>query len=112
MSMIRMIFWFAMALVMAAFSLRNWTPVTLNLWGDLVMDTWLPLPVLLAFLLGLLPYFILHRATRWTLRRKLDIAQRQIAELRAILSPVPTDDTPAGTIPPSAAPIAVPPGVS
>ena len=77
------------------------------------MDTVLPLPVAFAFILGLLPYFILHRATRWALRRKLHQAERQITEFKALVTPAESETSSTlGTIPPSAAPIAVPPGVS
>jgi putative membrane protein len=30
------------------------------------------------------PTYLLHRATRWSLRRRLDSAERSLAELRAI----------------------------
>jgi putative membrane protein len=112
MRILRFIFWFALTLAVAAFSARNWSPVTLALWGDLVMDTVLPVPILLAFLLGLLPYLILHRATRWALRRKLHQTERQLTEMRALAPSAEADIASSGTIPPSAAPIAVPPGVS
>ncbi|MFM7028824.1 MAG: LapA family protein [Chakrabartia sp.] len=112
MQFLRSIFWGALAIVLAGFCARNWTPVTVNLWSDLVMDTRLALPVLVAFLLGLLPYFVLHRTTRWALQRKLHQSERQLAELRALITPEKQETSSSGAIPPSAAPIAVPPGVS
>lgn len=112
MQFLRTIFWVVIAVLLAVFSFSNWTPVTITLWSGLLLETFLPLPIFAAFLLGLVPYFILHRTTRWALQRKLNQAERQLAETRALMSPSVTEPEPTGTIPPSAAPIAVPPGVS
>ncbi len=83
MRFLKTLFWIMMAAAIGLFSVRNWTPVTINLWGGLVMDTVLPFVAVVAFLIGLLPTLILHRATRWSLKRKLDSAERSISELRA-----------------------------
>ena len=113
MGFLKTLFWVLIAVAIALFSAQNWTPVTVNLWGTLVMDTVLPVVIIASFLLGVVPMLLLHRATRWNLGRKLQSAERSISELTsssaaaAVPSPAPT-----GTIPPAAAPIAVPPGVS
>jgi lipopolysaccharide assembly protein A len=109
MQFLRTLFWVMIAAAIAIFSYMNWTPITINLWNGLVLDTRLPVPVIAAFLLGLLPMMILHRATRWSLNRKLTNVQRNLTELRAPPLAPPTFDP--GTLPPVAAPIAVPPGV-
>lgn len=111
MQFLRTIFWVVMAVLLAVFSVSNWTPVAILLWGGIAVDTYLPLPIFAAFLLGLVPYFILHRATRWSLQRKLNQAERQLAETRALLSPAGSEEASPQAIPPTAAPIAVPPGV-
>ena len=112
MRFLKTLLWVLIAVAIALFSVRNWTPVTINLWGGLVLDTALPFILILAFLLGLLPTLLLHRATRWSLRRKLDTAERSITELTAPqpAPPVPVPST--GALPPAATPMAVPPGVS
>jgi lipopolysaccharide assembly protein A len=113
MQFLRTLFWVMIAAAIAIFAYVNWTPVTINLWSGLVLDTRLPVPVIVAFLLGLLPMMILHRATRWSLNRKLTTVQRNLTELRPV-APPPTAQAPyetSGTLPPVAAPIAVPPGV-
>jgi lipopolysaccharide assembly protein A len=113
------------------FSYRNWVPITVELWGGMVMDTKLPVLLFVAFLAGLIPYFLMHRATRWSLNRKLESVERSLSELRTPPPVVPSPSaapspaaSPAlaptapslaaneGTIAPGAAPIAVPPGVS
>lgn len=83
MQFLKTLFWVMIAVIAVIFSYRNWTPVTINLWGGLQADIKLPILLLIAFLVGFLPWYILHKATRWQLRRKLDAAQRALAEARA-----------------------------
>lgn len=110
MQFLRTIFWVILAVTAVIFSVGNWTAVTINLWGDIQVDSKLPVLLFGAFLLGLLPTLILHRATRWRLRRKLDSTERSLAEARGqMMSPAPE---PLDTTPPAYVPTAVPPGVS
>ena len=111
MQLLRTLFWVAIAVAVSAFIVANWTPISLSLWSGVMLDTYLPIPLTAAFLLGFVPYYLLHRATRWSLQRRLSQTERQLAETRSLLSPAPAPPEAAGTIPPSAAPIAVPPGV-
>ncbi len=105
------ILWLAIAVIAIVFAARNWTPITVNLWDNLVVDTYLPVVVILSFLIGFLPYFMLHRATRWSLNRKLGNAQRELAATRATVldSNAPQSSPNGATI---GVPTAVPPGVS
>jgi putative membrane protein len=70
------LFWALLAVVVALFSYRNWTDVTLNLWGDIQADIKLPLLLLVFFLLGLLPTWALMRAKLWSYRRRVDALER------------------------------------
>lgn len=79
MQFLRTAFWVVLVMIITAFSFANWTPVTINLWGNLQLETKLPLLVIVAFLAGSLPFWALHKATRWSLRRKLDNAERALA---------------------------------
>ncbi len=83
MRFLKTLLWVFIVVAIGLFSVRNWTPVSVNLWSGLVLDTSLPVILIAAFLLGLLPALILHRATRWSLSRKLDSAHRSINELTA-----------------------------
>lgn len=112
MQFLRTIFWVVIAVVLVVFSISNWTGITITLWDGLLLQTYLPVAIFVAFLLGLVPYFLLHRATKWSLQRRVTQLERQLAEARALLDPKPAETVTTGTIPPSAAPIAVPPGVS
>ncbi len=91
MQFLRTLFWVILAVVGAVFSLNNWTPVTINLWAGIVLDTRLPVLLLVTFLLGLLPVLILHRATRWSLRRRLESANRALTETRVTAEPLRGD---------------------
>lgn len=112
MQFLKTIFWVVIAVILVVFALSNWTAVNITVWNGVSLETKLPVAIFVAFLLGLVPYFLLHRATRWTLQRKLTQLERQLAETRALLDPKPLEAPSPGAIPPSAAPIAVPPGVS
>ena len=107
MQFLRTASWVALAVLIVVFSVNNWTPVTVNLWDGLRMDTKLPVLVIGAFLTGSLPLWIYYRAMRWRLRRRLDTVERALSDNLA-LSSTPTHAP--GAIHPSAATV-IPPGV-
>lgn len=79
MQFLRTAFWVVIAVALAFFCMANYVPVTVRLWGDLVMETKLPVLLIGAFLLGALPFWIMARATRWRLKRRLDSTERALA---------------------------------
>ena len=92
MQFLRTLFWVVLAVVAVIFAFNNWTQVTIMLWGGLRADAKLPVLLFVAFLIGLVPMFILYRATRWSLRRRLDNAERSLAELRGLPPIAAADD--------------------
>jgi lipopolysaccharide assembly protein A len=115
MRFLRVLFWLTLLIVIALVSISNWdTYVPVRLWNNPVI--WFRLPVLAvgAMVVGFLPYYLIHKATRWSLGRKLERAERQLTEVRNIApnSTGPFVPSSSQTLPPVAAPIAVPPGVS
>ncbi|WP_156678666.1 lipopolysaccharide assembly protein LapA domain-containing protein [Sphingomonas profundi] len=97
MQFLRTLFWVVVAVIAVIFSVRNWTPVTIHLWGGIDADVKLPVMLLVAFAVGLLPPLILYRATRWRLRRRLETAERALA-LNGTATPAdqpPADPAPA-----------------
>ncbi len=84
MQFLKTLFWVVLAVAAVIFAMRNWTPVTVNLWGGLLVDAKLPVLVFGAFLTGFLPTFAYHRATRWRLKRRLDSHERALADMRGI----------------------------
>ena len=79
MQFLKTLFWVLLAVFIALFGSRNWSDVTLNLWGDIQVDIKLPVLMVLMFLLGFLPVFLLHRTRLWNLKRRLEAEQRQQA---------------------------------
>ena len=76
MQFLKTLFWVALAVVLVLFSKANWHVVTIELWGGLEVDTWLPILVFAAFVLGFLPTFLLYQARLWSLRRRLETHER------------------------------------
>lgn len=104
MQFLRTVFWVVLAVLGVIFSFNNWQIVSIRLWGDILVDTPLPILLFVVFMLGLLPVLLLHRATRWRLNRKLDAANRSLTETRIVSEPARFDN-----IQPGAAPITTPP---
>ncbi|WP_313808593.1 LapA family protein [Sphingobium sp.] len=83
MQFLRTAFWVVIAVALAFFCMANYVPVTVRLWGDLVMETKLPVLLIGAFLLGALPFWIMARATRWRMKRKLESTERALVAATA-----------------------------
>ncbi len=94
MQFLRTVFWVVLAVVGVIFSFNNWQIVSIKLWGDIIVDTPLPILLFVVFMVGLLPTLILHRATRWNLNRKLEVANRNLTETRAVIEPTRVDPAP------------------
>lgn len=71
------VFWALVAAIAALFSWVNWNPVSLHLWDDLQADVKLPLLLLVVFLLGFLPTWLMMRARIWQFRRRMESIERQ-----------------------------------
>ncbi len=83
MAFLRTLFWIAVTVVVVVFSIRNWEPVTINLFGNLQADVKLPVLVLIAFLIGFVPVYAWHRAVRWRDRRRVLLAAAPVAPVAA-----------------------------
>jgi lipopolysaccharide assembly protein A len=89
MQFLRTALWVVLAVALALFCKANWVSVSVKLWGDMVADTRLPVLVVGAFLLGAVPFWIMARATRWRMKRKLDATERALASATAASVPPP-----------------------
>jgi len=76
MQFLKTLFWVLIAVLVALFTRANWTPVTLNLWNDIQADTKLPVLVVVGFLIGWLPTWLILRARIWSMQRRLDAMER------------------------------------
>jgi uncharacterized integral membrane protein len=79
MQFLKTLFWVLLAVFVVLFATRNWGDVTLNLWGDIQADIKIPLLLLIAFLLGLVPAWLVMRARLWGVRRRLEAIDRSTA---------------------------------
>ena len=71
MHFLRTLFWVVIAVFVAIVASENWRDVTLDLWGNLQADIKLPVLLILTFLLGFLPTWLVMRGRIWRLKRRL-----------------------------------------
>lgn len=90
MQFLKTLFWVLIAVLVALFASRNWSETTLNLWGDIQADIKLPVLLGFTFLLGFVPTWLMLRARIWSLRRRLEAAERN--RVAALPSSGPVDE--------------------
>jgi uncharacterized integral membrane protein len=78
MQVIRTVIWVLVAVALLLFSINNWQDVEVKIWEDLILQTKLPALVILSFLLGLLPMWLLSKAGRWRLTRRINSLENSI----------------------------------
>jgi putative membrane protein len=89
MQFLKTLFWVLIAVIVTFFAYRNWASVTLNLWGDIQADAKIPILLLVFFLLGFLPTWLLMRTRLWSYRRRLDAFERTRAAAPVASAPDP-----------------------
>ena len=104
MGALKTLMWVVVAVGIALFSMANWQPVEVLVWPELILETKLPVLIVIAFLAGALPMWVMLRAARWSLHRRLDNSERQLADLRALANrpPEPVSATTATSLSPPA----------
>lgn len=95
MQFIKTLFWVILAVILVVFAVNNWTLASVQIWGDVRIDTKLPVLVVGAFLLGFVPLWMIHRATKWRLNRR-------IKTLEVAAQPAPKPETKPDTKPDAA----------
>ena len=90
MNFLKTLFWVVIAVSLAIFASRNWTDVTVNLWGNLQADVKLPILMAFVFLLAFLPTFFILRGQLWSVRRRLAVLERPPAV--APTPPIPNEE--------------------
>ena len=91
MSIIKTILWVLLVIALVIFSINNWNPVEIKIWEDLLIVTKLPALVIVSFLAGLVPTWLILRGTRWQLRRKISSLETAV---RSSVTPRPEVATP------------------
>lgn len=92
MKILRTILWVLAAFAFLIFAIYNWIPAELTLWQNLVLETKLPVLVLVAFALGFLPLWAYHRSVTWGMSRRirtLENSLKQAALARQTDPPAP-----------------------
>jgi uncharacterized integral membrane protein len=79
MQFLKTLFWVLLAVVVALFASRNWSNATLNLWGDIQADIKTPILLLIVFLFGFLPTWLIMRTKIWGLNRRIEALDRNRA---------------------------------
>ena len=95
MQFLKILFGIALGFVLGLWAWINWQTVTIQLWGGLAADVNLPFLVLIVFLIGFLPTFLFFRARIWSMRRKLENAERNVVMAQmaaAAAEPIPEEE--------------------
>ena len=78
------------AIILLIFSVNNWTPIQVRVWDSLMFDTKLPALVVVAFLAGLVPMWLVAKAGRWRLKRRIQTLENAVlAASLAVPAPEP-----------------------
>ncbi|BDW82912.1 hypothetical protein MACH24_23500 [Erythrobacter sp. Dej080120_24] len=97
MQIIRTIVWVLILFGIMTFSFFNWDTVEVNLWENLVLETKVPVLVIVAFLLGIVPMWLYHRSVKWSLGRRirsLEASIKSTALAHRAETPAPTAAAP------------------
>ena len=100
MSIVRTILWVLLAVVLVLFGVTNWQPVEVLIWQSLILETKLPALVIGAFLLGLVPTWLVHRVSLWRHRRRIATLESSLTRSPAVVATTPTPPLAAEPPPP------------
>ena len=78
MRFLKTLFWIVVAALVTLFAARNWRDVTVDLWGKLQADIKLPVLLLLVFLIGFIPTWLVFRARLWRVANRVSVAQSEL----------------------------------
>ena len=95
MQVIRTIVWVLLLVALLLFSINNWQPVEVKIWEGLVLETRLPALVIVSFLAGLLPMWLLHKGARWRLNRRIASLENSV---RSVSISTPSNASPSNPL--------------
>lgn len=78
MRFLKILFWLTVAVLATLFAAQNWRDVTIELWGNLQADIKIPVLILIVFLLGFLPTWLIYRTRLWRVKNRVTLAQRDV----------------------------------
>ncbi len=106
MQVVRTILWVLLFVGLLAFSFFNWKPVEVTIWDNLILETKVPALVIVSFLLGMIPTWLLLRGTKWRLKRRINTLEN--AAKSAAMMQHADDDTASMPMTSTAAPMMSP----
>jgi uncharacterized integral membrane protein len=104
MKIVRTVVWVLLLVALLVFSALNWNPVEVKVWEGLIIETKIPALVVVAFLIGLVPTWMVHRASRWNYDRRiasLESAARASAMAHPASAPAPLPEEPRAGLAPA-----------
>jgi lipopolysaccharide assembly protein A len=101
MQAVRTIVWVLVLVALLAFSFLNWRPVEVTIWPNLILETKVPALVVIAFLMGLIPTWLVHRGVKWQMQRRISSLE---SAARANAMPPPPAAPPVIADPPAPPP--------
>lgn len=78
MQIIRTVIWVLVLVALGLFTINNWQPVEVKLWEGIILETKLPALVIVSFLMGFLPMWLLHKGVRWRLNRRIGLMENTV----------------------------------
>lgn len=78
MQIVRTVVWVVLVIALLLFSFNNWHPVDIKIWEGLILETKLPALVFVSFLLGLVPMWLLSKAGKWRLNRRINALENTV----------------------------------
>jgi lipopolysaccharide assembly protein A len=115
MQALRTILLVSITIVLVAFIAINWTPVSVNFWpladGNYLHFQWpVGFIVLVSFIAGLLPMWLIARAAKWRLQRRIATLENSVAA-NSVVAPVATSTQLEAAAPPPPPPPAESPAI-
>ena len=92
MLILRTALWVLIFIGLFLFSWANWQPgISARIWSNLVVDTRLPAVVIISFLLGFLPMWLIYRGVVWRMKRRIRILEDAAQPVSYSAPPAPSD---------------------
>lgn len=102
MAVIRTLAWILLVCGILIFSFYNWRPVEVTIWENLVLETKVPVALVLAFLIGFVPLFAYHLSVKWALKRRIRTLENSLKTLATTRRSDPPGGTDGALVPAAA----------
>ena len=83
MQAVRTIVWVILAVLLTVFAVANSQVVAVSVWPGYVAELPLSILIILVFLVGFLPIFLMHVSNRWLMRRQIEAQKQTITSMKS-----------------------------